>query len=117
MRRPWRPADGDGRWHRARGALRLPGRDAAADVRAAARRCPPEPGQLRLRTNQEIYWDRLAVAFAEPCPEVRGTAACCWRRPRLADDRLCAADHLAQRRPHYDYERRTPFWDARIHGG
>ncbi len=68
--------------------------------------------QLRIRTNEEIYWDRLAVAWSEPCPAAR-------RRP-LA---LRAADlHFAgfpqrtigrQRQTTFDYDRRQPIDDVR----
>ncbi len=68
--------------------------------------------QLRIRTNEEIYWDRLAVAWAEPCPAARR------RSPALR-----AADlHFAgfpqrtigpQRQTTFDYDRRQPIDDVR----
>ena len=77
---------------------------------------PAGTDRLRLSTNQEIYWDRLAVAFAEPLPEAR--------RHQLA---LVAADVRrsgfprrttgTQRQPYYDYGQRTPFWDTRHQAG
>ena len=75
-------------------------------------RLPAGCTQLRIRTNQEIYWDRLAVAWAEPCPAAQ--------RHDLA---LGAADlHFAgfpqrtigpQRQTTFDYDRRTPVDDVR----
>jgi len=77
---------------------------------------PAGTDRLRLSTNQEIYWDRIAVAFAEPLPDAR--------RHELA---MVAADVRRsgfplrttgpQRQPHYDYERRSPFWDTRHQAG
>lgn len=32
---------------------------------------PKDCRRLRLRTNQEIYWDRVAVVYARPCPEAK----------------------------------------------
>ncbi|WP_298038629.1 FG-GAP-like repeat-containing protein [uncultured Desulfuromonas sp.] len=75
---------------------------------------PPLPEgarQIRIRTNQEIYWDRLAVAFTEPPPEID-------RHPLPLDsgelrqvgfpERVAADQH----RPEYDYGRRRPVWDT-----
>ena len=79
-------------------------------------RLPAGTFELRLRTNQEIYWDRIAVAAAEASPEIR--------RQELA---LVSA-HLGrtgfahrttgpQRLPDYDYGRRAPLWDTRFQAG
>ncbi|MHC4910617.1 MAG: ASPIC/UnbV domain-containing protein, partial [Planctomycetota bacterium] len=71
---------------------------------------------LRLRTNQEIYWDALAVVFAEECPEA-------VRRPLdmvEADLRSSGFAHrepLPQRLPTYDHTRRVPLWDTRHQPG
>jgi hypothetical protein len=77
---------------------------------------PPGTAALRMTTNQEIYWDRLEVAFSEPCPEIR-----VHELPLVgADLRRCGFAHrpeLPQRRPWYDYERRQPFWDTRHQAG
>jgi hypothetical protein len=79
-------------------------------------RLPPGTRTLRLRTNLEVYWDRIAVAHAEAPPELN------TRQLPLRDARLRAAgfprrSDAAQRRPHYDYERRSPFWDTRHMAG
>ncbi len=80
-------------------------------------RLPEGTTALRLRTNQEIYWDRLRVvdAEAEPAGAVR------------IDTTLTSADlqaigyprrlHLPQRRPDYDYTDRVPLWDVRHQRG
>ena len=68
---------------------------------------------LRLRTNQEMYWDRLRVVIGEPAPEGA-------REITLAP---VASDFSAigfplridgpQRCPDYDWNDRTPLWDVR----
>jgi len=71
---------------------------------------------LRLRTTQEIYWDRLAVAFAEACPEAR-TTPLPLRAARLADVGFAWRTTGPQRLPHYDHARRAPLWDTRHQAG
>jgi tetratricopeptide (TPR) repeat protein len=71
---------------------------------------------LRLSTNMEVYWDRLALAWSEPLP------AAASRLLPLADARVAKTGFArrtthAQRRPEYDYSRRSPFWDARYMPG
>jgi tetratricopeptide (TPR) repeat protein len=77
---------------------------------------PPGTRALRLRTNQEIYWDRIAVAWAEAPPELHAV-----RMPLLeahvAASGFAARTTGAQRLPHYDYSRRSPLWDARHMAG
>ena len=34
---------------------------------------PSGSRELRIRTNQEIYWDRFALVYSEPCPQARQT--------------------------------------------
>jgi hypothetical protein len=70
---------------------------------------------LRLTTNQEIYWDRLAIAWAEP----RAVAA---RELPLARARLQRVGFPRrttgpQQQPDYDYARRDPLWDTRVQSG
>jgi Tfp pilus assembly protein PilF len=77
---------------------------------------PPGTRALRLRGNLEVYWDRLAVAFAEPLPATER------RDLALAGARLAAVGFPLrsdgpQRRPDYDYSRRAPFWDTRYAAG
>lgn len=71
---------------------------------------------LRLRTTQEVYWDRLAVAGAEPCPQARRSVL--PRRKALLDEVGFARRTTGpQRLPHYDWERRLPLWDCRHQAG
>ncbi len=71
---------------------------------------------LRLRTNMEVYWDRVSVAYAESSTEVR------VRRlhpleAELAVSGFALRTTLAQRLPNYDYQRRSPYWDTRHQAG
>lgn len=71
---------------------------------------------LRLTTNMEVYWDRIAVGYAEQPPPLR-------RQPlRLAAARLRSVGFPRrstgpQRYPDYDYQQRTPFWDVNYQSG
>jgi tetratricopeptide (TPR) repeat protein len=71
---------------------------------------------LRLRTNQEIYWDRLAIAYAETPPETARTELP-PSSARLARIGFPRRVHHAQHRPDYDYTHRSPFWDTRYQAG
>lgn len=77
---------------------------------------PPGVTRLRLRTNQEIYWDRIAVAYAETPPRLERRSL-----PLLAARVQAVGFPLrstgGQRRPHYDYDRRLPLWDTRHQAG
>jgi tetratricopeptide (TPR) repeat protein len=70
---------------------------------------------LRLRTNQEIYWDRLSVAWAE------ALAAITHALPlAVAEVRPMGFPRQAtgpQRQPSYDVGRLAPLWDTRIQSG
>jgi len=71
---------------------------------------------LRLRSNMQVYWDRVAVAYAETQPRVR-ISRLPLRSARVAKTGYAMRTTLAQHRPHYDYSRRSPFWDARYLAG
>ena len=77
---------------------------------------PKGARQLRLRTNQEIYWDRVAVVFAEPCPEAKKTVLP-LSRAILEASGFAKRTTGPQRLPHYDDERRSPLWDTRHQTG
>jgi tetratricopeptide (TPR) repeat protein len=67
---------------------------------------------LRLRTNLEIYWDRLAIAYTEPCPQARRSELL-FRDARLSSVGFPQRTTNSQRVPWYDYARRSPLWDTR----
>lgn len=71
---------------------------------------------LRLRTNMQIYWDRVAVAFAEELPDHRKQVL-----PPVAASvgktGFARRDTHEQFRPYYDYADLDPFWDTRYMAG
>jgi Tfp pilus assembly protein PilF len=75
-------------------------------------RLPAGTKELRIRTTQEIYWDRLAVAYAEP-NAVAASRVLPLTSARLASSGFPLREMHAWRRPSYDYDRRTPLWDTR----
>ena len=74
---------------------------------------PPGTTALRLRTNLEIYFDRIAVAEAEAAPQTVTTRVLGADRARLARTGFARRETLDQRRPWYDYADRRPFWDTK----
>jgi tetratricopeptide (TPR) repeat protein len=79
-------------------------------------RLPRGTTALRLSTTQEIYWDRLAVAYAAAVPEATA-AVLPLTAAALAHTGFAHRDLHPQRRPSYDYDRRAPLWDARHQRG
>jgi hypothetical protein len=77
---------------------------------------PPRTIRLRLRTNMQIYWDRIAVALVEELVEhnkqVQPVTAA-----TLGKTGFARRSNLDQFRPHYDYAQRSPFWDTRYMAG
>ncbi|MHB8954346.1 MAG: FG-GAP-like repeat-containing protein [Pirellulaceae bacterium] len=70
-------------------------------------RLPPRATALRIRTNQEIYWDRLAVVWVEPCPDaVRHELP--LARAELRESGFTPRIVGPQQRPMFDYDRRMP---------
>jgi len=72
--------------------------------------------RLRLRTNMEVYWDRLAIGFAEALEE-QHVHQLPLVHARFRKSGFAARSTHAQRRPYYDYDRREPFWDTRYMAG
>jgi hypothetical protein len=75
-------------------------------------RLPRGTKELRLRTTQEIYWDRLAVAYAASARTVE-THPMPLVSARLASVGFPRRQLHEGRRPVFDYERRAPFADTR----
>jgi Flp pilus assembly protein TadD len=73
---------------------------------------PPQTVALRLSTNLEVYWDRLAVVYEETPPQAV-TRSLAPATARLAKTGFPLRTTGDQRLPGYDYERRAAFWDAR----
>ncbi len=105
----------DGRWHR---LLEQFGYPAGMPRRMSVPLdgLPAGTREIRLRTNQEIYWDRLAVAYAEPAPRIRREVLS-LASARLAKTGFPLRLTRDQHRPDYDYGQRRPFWDTRYMAG
>jgi hypothetical protein len=107
--------DGQGRWHTVAPSFGYP----AGMPRQMALPLPPlPPGStaLRLRTSQEIYWDRIAVAYTEPLPEVRRQVLP-LRAAVLQSDGFATRTTGPQRAPYYDDTARRPLDDTRHQRG
>lgn len=107
--------DGHGRWHTVAPQFGYP----AGMPRQMALPLPPlPPGStaVRLSTAQEIYWDRLAVVFAEPLPDVRRQRLA-LRAAELRSDGFAVRTTGPQRVPHYDDGARRPLDDTRHQRG
>ena len=79
---------------------------------------PPLPTgttALRLSTNHQIYWDRLAVIEAEPAPIE--PIACAPRSAAIARRGYALRSTGHQFLPHYDDARAVPLWDCRVQVG
>ncbi|MGE5814990.1 MAG: hypothetical protein ACM36C_10925, partial [Acidobacteriota bacterium] len=65
---------------------------------------------------QEIYWDRLAVAYDVACPLV-SRQLLSLTSARLSRTGFAVPTLAPNRRLSYEYDRRVPFWDARYPTG
>ncbi|HVJ81474.1 MAG TPA: FG-GAP-like repeat-containing protein [Planctomycetia bacterium] len=72
--------------------------------------------ELRIRSNLQLCWDRIAVAASEPCPEAKRTKLP-LAEAKLASVGLPAFRRMAQGRPHLVYDERTPAHLARFPAG
>ncbi|TVQ55345.1 MAG: hypothetical protein EA377_03590 [Phycisphaerales bacterium] len=77
---------------------------------------PENTTRLRIRTNQEIYWDRLMIAYIEPLEQVRRTTMP-LRTAILSRSGFAQRVELPQKLPYYDYRNRLPLWDTRHQAG
>jgi len=103
--------DASGRWHALAREFGYP----AGMPRQMAFPLPPLPAgttTLRLRTSQEIYWDRVAVVYEEPTPEVRRQVLP-LRSASLDAVGFARRTTGPQRTPLYDDDRRSPLGDTR----
>jgi len=74
------------------------------------------PIQVRIRTNQEIYFDSIALIETEHRPDVRRIDLP-LAGATLADVGFAHRTTGPRRQPSYDYDRRTPLWDTRHQRG
>ncbi len=105
----------DGKWHT---VLEQFGYPAGMPRRMSVplQKLPVGTSRLRIRTNMEVYWDRITIAFAEPLSQVRRQVLT-LKSARQAKTGFAYRGTGEQRRPHYDYTQRTPFWDTRYMAG
>jgi hypothetical protein len=103
--------DAAGRWHTVAPDFGYP---AGMPRRMALplERLPAGTTALRLRTSQEIYWDRISVVYAEQAPAVVKRVLP-LASATLSDSGFAARTTGPQRTPHYDYTRRAPLGDTR----
>lgn len=73
--------------------------------------------QIRITTNQEIYWDRIQVAFVQKAPESITAKELVLKTAVLEQPGFPKRKTLVQRIPHYDFNQRAPLWDTRIQAG
>ncbi len=77
---------------------------------------PPKTKRLRLITNLEIYYDRIAIAWADSLPNIKPNAlklqSAILQEVGFAH-RTTSATHM----PNYNYNKRVPLWDTRHQTG
>ncbi len=103
----------DGRWHV---VVEHFGYMAGTSRRSAMpldrSRLPQNTRELRISTNMQIYWDRVAIVERESCPSARRTELELVKA-EVADVGFTRRKLLDQRRASYDYSERPPLADAR----
>ena len=78
---------------------------------------PAGTQRLRLRSNWEIYWDRIRVVGNEPRPAATVLQSPAMAAARVAKTGFARRVTFEQQRPYYDYSDRSPFWDTRYQSG
>jgi len=106
---------GDGRWRVLRQEFGYPA-GMPRRMSVPLGRLPAGTRELRIGTTQEIYWDRLAVAYAEPADGATARVLPLMSA-RLAAEGFPRRETHEWRRPSYDYDRRAPLWDTRYPRG
>ncbi|MEZ6069625.1 MAG: hypothetical protein R3C10_04980 [Pirellulales bacterium] len=71
---------------------------------------------LRVNTNLEIYWDRIALVWLEPCSAAAETQLDVTSAV-LSSIGFPRRTTMPQRRPHYDFAHKSPLWDTRTPAG
>ena len=77
---------------------------------------PPATTRLRLRSNMQVYWDRIVVAYAQQLPDLKKQIQA-LSSARLGKTGFARRSNLSQFRPDYDYQDLSPFWDTRYMAG
>ncbi|HEY7285755.1 MAG TPA: FG-GAP-like repeat-containing protein [Vicinamibacterales bacterium] len=107
--------DSQGQWHIVRREFGYPA-GMARRMSVPLGTLPRGTKDLRLRTNQEIYWDRLAIGFAQAAPTAMRHDLPLLSA-RVARTGYAVRELKSDRRPIYDYDARVPLWDARYQAG
>jgi len=71
---------------------------------------------IRISTNMQVYWDKIAVVDAEQCPAARSTALQ-LEKAEISDVGFSTRTIGPQRMATYDYEDRPPFGNTRHPAG
>ena len=97
--------DRQGRWVTVAPSFGYPG-GMPRQITLPLKNLPRGTRALRLRTNLEIYWDRLTVVRSEPCPGAvrRGLALV---EADLRESGFMVRQLKDQFRPHFDYDQRA----------
>ncbi|MEE3001450.1 MAG: FG-GAP-like repeat-containing protein [Planctomycetota bacterium] len=77
---------------------------------------PASCRRLKLSTQLQVYWDRVQLAWREPCPEARRTVNP-LQSAVVLDAGFPARTTGDWFKPAYDWSRRAPLWDTRSHPG
>jgi hypothetical protein len=110
--------DASGQWHAVAVQFGyMAGMPRQSAMPLSVEQLPAGTRRLRLSTNHEIYWDRVAIVFAEEAPGEFRRHELPLTRAEVADVGFAQRTTLAQRRPHYDYSKRDPLWDTRHQNG
>jgi hypothetical protein len=72
---------------------------------------------IRLRTNLEVYWDRIAIVYSEAPPTAQREQVLSLVAADLTKSGFPRRENGAQRLPSYDYADREPFWDTEYPAG
>jgi hypothetical protein len=110
--------DQHGQWHLVLEQFGYPaGMPRQMSVPLPADKLPEGCRQLRIRTNQEIYFDRIAIALAEAGVHEARHHELALKHAELIQSGFALRTTGGQRQPSYDYDQRTPFWDTRYQRG
>ncbi len=107
--------DGNGNWHLVAEQFGFP----AGMPRQMALRLPELPEgvkALRLRTNLELYWDRIRIV-REATPADLNEGRTALSRAIVRAPGFARRTTGPQRTPYYDYDNRLPYWDAKFATG
>lgn len=107
--------DSEGKWHTVVAEFGYPAgmpRKMALPLRGL----PEGTKTLRLLSNMEVYWDRLQIVWEEPLEDAL-VATLKPKVARVAKTGFAKRTTGDQRLPHYDYGKRTPYWDAKFQRG